>query len=98
MLGTELVGTVRDVDVPSNVRRAMHVCKGNGTQSWIAEGGYGEFSKHVFKRADGFDVFHLDYDDERSVAFEPLANLPGDRSRRSGWCPRNGSSSRIAMC
>jgi 5-methyltetrahydropteroyltriglutamate--homocysteine methyltransferase len=78
-LGTELVGTIADVDVPGDVRKAMHVCKGNGTQSWIAEGGYDEFSKRVFKRAGNFDVFHLEYDDERSGGFEPLANLPDDK-------------------
>ena len=79
-LGTELVGTIADVEVPGTVRKAMHVCKGNGTQSWIAEGGYEEFSRHVFKRAGRFDVFHLEYDDERSGGFEPLANLPDDKA------------------
>ena len=78
-LGTELVGTIADVPVPADVRTAMHVCKGNGTQSWIAEGGYEEFSKHVFTRAGNFDVFHLEYDDERSGGFEPLANLPDEK-------------------
>ena len=73
-LGTELVGSLADVELPG-VTTALHVCKGNGTQSWIAEGGYDDFSRHVFKRARGFDVFHLEYDDERSGSFEPLANL-----------------------
>jgi 5-methyltetrahydropteroyltriglutamate--homocysteine methyltransferase len=63
----------------TGVTLAMHVCKGNGTQSWIASGGYDEFSKHVFTRASGFDIFHLEYDDERSGSFEPLANLPDDK-------------------
>ena len=78
-LGTELVGTIADVELPDTVRTGMHVCKGNGTQSWIAEGGYGEFAKHVFKRASNFDVFHLEYDDDRSAGFEPLADLPDDK-------------------
>ena len=79
-LGTELVGSLADVELPG-VTTALHVCKGNGTQSWIAEGGYDDFSRHVFKRARGFDVFHLEYDDERSGSFEPLANLDGGKSR-----------------
>ena len=77
-VGTELVGSLADVDLPG-VTTALHVCRGNGTQSWIAEGGYDEFSRMVFARARGFDVFHLEYDDERSGGFEPLANLPDDR-------------------
>jgi 5-methyltetrahydropteroyltriglutamate--homocysteine methyltransferase len=77
-VGTELVGSLAEVDLPG-VTLAMHVCKGNGTQSWIASGGYDEFSKHVFTRASGFDIFHLEYDDERSGSFEPLANLPDDK-------------------
>ena len=57
----------------------MHLCRGNGTEAWIAEGGYEAFSEHVFTRATGYDVFHLEYDDERSGGFEPLANLPDDK-------------------
>lgn len=77
-LGTELVGTLADAPLPG-VRTCLHVCKGNGTQSWIAEGGYDAFSRSVFRRAANFDVFHLEYDDARSGSFEPLANLPDDK-------------------
>ncbi len=75
---TELVGSLGDVALPG-VTKAMHVCKGNGTQSWIAEGGYEAFAREVFARAAGFDVFLLEYDDERSGTFEPLADLPDDK-------------------
>jgi 5-methyltetrahydropteroyltriglutamate--homocysteine methyltransferase len=77
-LGTELVCGLADVDVPG-VTVAMHLCKGNGTQSWIAEGGYEALSAEVFRRASGYDVFLLEYDDERSGSFEPLRNLPDDK-------------------
>ncbi|HZQ64341.1 MAG TPA: hypothetical protein VFA66_03845 [Gaiellaceae bacterium] len=76
--GTELIGEVAQVGVPDGIL-ALHVCKGNGTQSWIAEGGYEEFARHVFARAGGFDVFLLEYDDERSGSFEPLRELPDDK-------------------
>jgi len=33
----------------------------------------------VFSRAGNFDVFLLEYDDERSGSFEPLANVPDDK-------------------
>jgi len=77
-VGTELVGSLGD-DVPEGVMLGMHLCKGNGVQSWIAEGGYAAFSEHVFSRANGYDVFHFEFDDERSGGFEPLANLPDDK-------------------
>lgn len=78
-VGTELVCGLGDVDLPGT-RLAMHLCKGNGTQSWIAEGGYEALAARVFERAKGFDAFLLEYDDERSGSFEPLAALPDDRT------------------
>ena len=33
----------------------------------------------MFSRSDNFDVFLLEYDDERSGSFEPLANVPDDK-------------------
>jgi 5-methyltetrahydropteroyltriglutamate--homocysteine methyltransferase len=77
-LGTELVGSLGDIDLPG-VTTAMHVCKGNGTQSWLGEGGYEAFSEKVFEQAGGFDVYILEYDDERSGDFEPLAKLPDEK-------------------
>jgi 5-methyltetrahydropteroyltriglutamate--homocysteine methyltransferase len=77
-VGTELVCGLGDVDLPG-VTVAMHLCKGNGTQSWIAEGGYESLAAEVFRRARGFDRFLLEYDDERSGSFEPLQQLPDDK-------------------
>lgn len=77
-LGTQFVADLGNLDLPG-VRKVLHVCKGNGTQSWIAEGGYDDFSKSVFKKANGYDVYHMEYDDARSGGFEPLANLPDDK-------------------
>jgi methionine synthase II (cobalamin-independent) len=45
----------------------------------MASGGYETLSKEVFGRATGFETFLLEYDDERSGGFEPLADLPRDR-------------------
>jgi 5-methyltetrahydropteroyltriglutamate--homocysteine methyltransferase len=77
-LETDLAVQFGALDLPG-VTKAMHLCRGNGTEAWIAEGGYEELSEQVFRRATGFDVFHLEYDDERSGGFEPLANLPDDK-------------------
>jgi 5-methyltetrahydropteroyltriglutamate--homocysteine methyltransferase len=76
-IGTELVCSLGDVELPG-CRLAMHLCKGNGTQSWIAEGGYEALARSVFERATGFDAFLVEYDDERSGSFAPLASLPDE--------------------
>jgi len=77
--GAEHLNEVAKVDVPAGTTLGVHVCKGNGTQSWIAEGGYEDIAREVFKRASGFDRFHLEFDDERSGSFEPLRHLPDDK-------------------
>ncbi len=77
-LGTELVAGLAEAE-RGDARLGMHVCKGNGTQSWIAEGGYDTFAQHVFRRATGYDVFHLEYDDERSGTFEALQHLSDEK-------------------
>ena len=81
-LGAELVCGLGDIDLPG-CRLAMHLCKGNGTQSWIAEGGYDAFAESVFARATGFDAFLLEFDDDRSGSFEPLARSPGRQGCRA---------------
>ena len=81
-LGVDFVQRFGDQDLPG-VTKGMHLCKGNGTQAWIAEGGYERFARDVFGRAGGFDVFHLEYDDARSGGFEPLAPAARRQGRRA---------------
>jgi 5-methyltetrahydropteroyltriglutamate--homocysteine methyltransferase len=45
----------------------------------MASGGYEAISQQVFRGTPRFDAFFLEYDDERSGGFEPLADLPQDR-------------------
>jgi 5-methyltetrahydropteroyltriglutamate--homocysteine methyltransferase len=77
--GAELLGRLGSVPRPDGSVLGLHVCKGNGTQSYIARGGYEDISREVFQRAEGFDVFLMEYDDERSGSFEPLRHLPDDK-------------------
>lgn len=77
--GAQLLGRVADVPRPEGSVLGLHVCKGNGTQSWIATGGYEDICREVFKHASGFDVFLMEYDDERSGSFDPLRHLPNDK-------------------
>ena len=51
---------------------AVHVCKGNNMSQWISAGGYELTAEAMFGRLTNFNVFLLEYDDERSGGFEPL--------------------------
>jgi len=57
----------------------LHTCRGNLRGHWLAEGGYEEISKAIFKRATGYSIFLLEYDDWRSGSFEPLRDVPSDK-------------------
>ncbi len=75
--GVDMVNAIADVP---GVRCAMHLCKSNYKGKWIAEGSYDALSQEVFRRARNIDVFLIEYDDERSGSFEPLHNLPDDKT------------------
>ncbi|MGM9709706.1 MAG: 5-methyltetrahydropteroyltriglutamate--homocysteine S-methyltransferase [Prevotella sp.] len=56
-----------------------HVCRGNYHSSWASEGAYDAVEKTLFAR-ENVDAFYLEYDDERSGGFEPLAHVaPGKK-------------------
>jgi len=74
--GVDIINSVADVP---GVTFGLHICKGNNKSTWIATGGYEFTADKVFSRAGNFDVFLLEYDDERSGSFEPLANVPDDK-------------------
>lgn len=74
--GVDIVNSVADVP---GVTFGLHLCKGNYHGKWIAEGGYDLLAESVFTRATNFDVFLLEYEDERSGSFEPLAKMPDDK-------------------
>ncbi len=74
--GLDIFNSVGDVP---GVTFAVHVCKGNNMSQWIAAGGYELTAEAMFTRLTNFDVFLLEYDDERSGSFEPLAKAPSDK-------------------
>lgn len=43
---------------------------------YLATGGYDRFARELFPHLDAFDSVLLEFDDERSGGFEPLAELP----------------------
>jgi 5-methyltetrahydropteroyltriglutamate--homocysteine methyltransferase len=56
----------------------LHLCRGNNQSKFYAAGDYGPITK-VFRNTH-FNRFLLEYDDERSGGFEPLRQVPEDRT------------------
>ena len=46
----------------------------------MSQGGYEVISQQVFTRATQYDIFLLEYDDWRSGSFEPLKDVPPDKT------------------
>lgn len=56
----------------------LHVCRGNHASRYMASGGYGRIAGLVLAAARVQRLL-LEYDDERSGDFAPLANVPDDK-------------------
>ncbi len=56
----------------------LHLCRGNNQSKFYAEGDYGPITK-VFSKTH-FNRFLLEFDDARSGGFEPLGDVPDDRT------------------
>lgn len=60
------------------IQFGLHLCRGNNQSKFYAEGDYGPITK-VFSQTK-FDRFLLEFDDARSGGFEPLTEVPADRT------------------
>ena len=56
----------------------LHLCRGNNQSRFYASGDYGPITR-VFQRTR-FHRFLLEYDDDRSGGFDPLRQVPEDRT------------------
>jgi 5-methyltetrahydropteroyltriglutamate--homocysteine methyltransferase len=74
--GVEILNSLADTP---GVTFGLHICRGNNDGRWLARGGYDAISREVFRRADRFHEFLLEYDDARSGSFEPLRDVPRDK-------------------
>jgi 5-methyltetrahydropteroyltriglutamate--homocysteine methyltransferase len=61
-----------------NVIFGLHLCRGNNQSKFYASGDYAPIAK-VFGKTK-FQRFLLEFDDERSGGFEPLDQVPADRT------------------
>jgi 5-methyltetrahydropteroyltriglutamate--homocysteine methyltransferase len=73
----EGVAMINEVLAAAPVTTALHVCRGNDANRYMARGGYERIAEEVFPRVD-VDVLLLEYDDERSGGFGPLRHVPDD--------------------
>ncbi len=59
---------------PEGLVVTTHVCRGNYHSTYASEGAYDAVSKFLFAK-EHVDAFYLEYDDNRSGGFEPLADI-----------------------
>ncbi len=63
----------------SGVTFGFHLCRGNQGSRWLVEGGYDLIARPIFKRIAAQRIL-LEYDDPRSGSFEPLKEVPEDKT------------------
>ncbi len=63
----------------SDATFALHICRGNDANRYMARGGYDAIARRVFQRCAA-SLLLLEYDDDRSGSFEPLAEVPEDKA------------------
>ncbi|GAA5038866.1 5-methyltetrahydropteroyltriglutamate--homocysteine methyltransferase [Thermocatellispora tengchongensis] len=74
--GCELIDSLA---ATPGVSVSLHLCKGNFRSMWAASGGYDRLAKRIFDGTPHVETYLLEYDDERSGGFAPLADLPEDK-------------------
>lgn len=65
-------------NLPEDLRVSTHVCRGNYHSTWAAAGGYGPVSDYLFAK-ENVSAFYLEFDDDRSGDFAPLAKVPAGK-------------------
>src|SRR5205823_798058 len=78
-LGTELDNLVIGSHPEEGVTFSFHLCRGNQLSRWLVSGGYDWLAERLFPRVHAQRLM-LEYDDERSGGFEPLADVPEDKT------------------
>ena len=65
-------------DVPDDMTVCVHMCRGNHTGGWFAEGGYDPVAEISFGEIQAAGFF-LEYDTPRAGSFVPLQHLGKDK-------------------
>jgi 5-methyltetrahydropteroyltriglutamate--homocysteine methyltransferase len=74
--GIELDNAV--IDAAPGVTFGFHLCRGNQDSRWLVSGGYEDIAAPIFENVHAHRLL-LEYDDERSGGFDPLALVPDDK-------------------
>jgi 5-methyltetrahydropteroyltriglutamate--homocysteine methyltransferase len=82
----------------SDVTFGLHVCRGNNASRYMGRGSYDAVARTIFRKTRAGRLL-LEFDDERSGDFSPLALVPGDKTVVLGLVttksPRMEASSEI---
>src|SRR5215210_2955397 len=62
-----------------DVTFSFHLCRGNQGSRWLVSGSYEPLARRIFGGINAQRLM-LEYDDERSGNFEPLAHVPEDKT------------------
>jgi 5-methyltetrahydropteroyltriglutamate--homocysteine methyltransferase len=73
------VELLNSVMTEPDVTFSVHLCRGNNQGQWHTSGGYSSIARQVFPRLENASYVFLEYDDDRSGGFEPLAEIPDDK-------------------
>jgi 5-methyltetrahydropteroyltriglutamate--homocysteine methyltransferase len=65
--------------VPADLHLGIHLCRGNKAGSWQAEAGYDEVAAKLFRKLK-VRFYFLEYDSPRAGGFEPLREVPDDKT------------------
>jgi 5-methyltetrahydropteroyltriglutamate--homocysteine methyltransferase len=68
-------------DRPPGLTVSMHLCRGNGSGRWAAQGGYEPVAEALFNQVN-VDGYFLEYDTDRAGGFEPLRFFPKQTHKR----------------
>jgi len=74
--GVELDNAV--IDAAPELTFGFHLCRGNQGSRWLVSGGYEPIARQIFAGVHAHRLL-LEYDDERSGGFEPLAHVRDDQ-------------------
>ena len=63
---------------PADLEVNTHICRGNYHSTYFTSGPYDGVANYVFAK-ENVNTLYLEYDDERSGGFSPLANVSADK-------------------
>lgn len=65
-------------DQPDDLVINTHICRGNFHSTWLSSGGYAPVAAKLFGK-ENVDAYYLEFDDDRSGDFAPLAEVSDDK-------------------